>query len=155
MLLHDNGKTYTQASGVILFDSDGHILVQFRSGKKHGFIPGGQKEGMESPRQAALREIREEMGLTLTHLDLVLIDHRTAKRKTFEVIHYLFYGGILSKEQIKNIAVDGGEVNSISFMTPENALHTLDPPSKRRVRLALNLIAKHSFSNYYENQITV
>lgn len=63
-----------EGSGVLLIDPSGRVLLQQRSddvppaGVGRWAIPGGRKEGDETPRQTALREFREETGVTLERL---------------------------------------------------------------------------------------
>ena len=63
-----------EGSGVILIDPEGRILLQQRddpvppAGVGRWAIPGGRREGAESPRETALREFEEETGITLQRL---------------------------------------------------------------------------------------
>ena len=63
-----------EGSGVILFDGDGRVLLQQRdddvppAGYGRWAIPGGRREGDESPRDTALREFEEETGVVLKRL---------------------------------------------------------------------------------------
>ncbi len=64
------------SAGVVLFDPRGRILLQLRDDRpdipfpNHWGITGGAAEPGETPVGAALREVREETGLTLTPEDL-------------------------------------------------------------------------------------
>ncbi len=53
------------ASGVIFFNEAGEILIVKPSYKDHWSVPGGVIDKDESPRDAALREVKEEVGLDL------------------------------------------------------------------------------------------
>jgi 8-oxo-dGTP diphosphatase len=63
-----------EGSGVFLIAPDGAILLQQRdddvppAGIGRWAIPGGGREGDESPRDTALREFEEETGIRLDHL---------------------------------------------------------------------------------------
>jgi 8-oxo-dGTP pyrophosphatase MutT (NUDIX family) len=63
-----------EGSCVILFDREGRVLLQQRdddvppAGYGRWAIPGGRREGGESPRETALREFEEETGVALRRL---------------------------------------------------------------------------------------
>ncbi len=63
-----------EGSGVILIDGEGRILLQQRdddrgpAGYGRWVIPGGGREGTETPRETALREFEEETGVLLERL---------------------------------------------------------------------------------------
>ncbi|MEX0782527.1 MAG: NUDIX domain-containing protein [Dehalococcoidia bacterium] len=66
--------TRREGSGVILIDAQGRVLLQQRddehppAGYGRWAIPGGGREGDESPRETALREFEEETGVRLDRL---------------------------------------------------------------------------------------
>lgn len=61
--------TWILVVAVALFDQNGHLLLQQRpAGKHHGGLwefPGGKVESGELPRLALVREVAEELGITL------------------------------------------------------------------------------------------
>ncbi len=63
-----------EGSGVMLIDREGRILLQQRdddrppAGYGRWAIPGGGREGAETPRETALREFEEETGIRLERL---------------------------------------------------------------------------------------
>ena len=63
-----------EGSCVILFDREGRVLLQQRdddvppAGYGRWAIPGGRREGGETPRETALREFEEETGVCLRRL---------------------------------------------------------------------------------------
>jgi 8-oxo-dGTP pyrophosphatase MutT (NUDIX family) len=61
----------TPAAGVALFDDEGRLLLaRHVEGGRWG-TPGGGVEPEESPREAAMRELEEEVGLHVDHCDLI------------------------------------------------------------------------------------
>lgn len=55
----------TTSYGVLILNEHGQLLMAHATGQKHWDIPkGGANEG-ESPREAAIREVREETGIEL------------------------------------------------------------------------------------------
>lgn len=72
-----NNPTFIPVVAVALVAPDGRILLQRRRmHAAHGGLwefPGGKVEAGESPESALLREIHEELGITLTHDSLQAI----------------------------------------------------------------------------------
>jgi predicted NUDIX family NTP pyrophosphohydrolase len=68
------------AAGVLFLDENEHILLVVPSYKDYLDIPGGYVEPGESPRNAARREVREELGSSfLSGGSWSLIGGRTAQ----------------------------------------------------------------------------
>ncbi len=61
--------TWLPVVAIALFDDAGRVLMQQRASQKHhgGLweFPGGKVEPAEKPREALVREITEELGVTL------------------------------------------------------------------------------------------
>lgn len=51
--------------GVLILNEQGQLLLAHATGQKHWDIPKGGAEEGESPREAAIREVREETGIEL------------------------------------------------------------------------------------------
>ncbi|WP_158058736.1 NUDIX hydrolase N-terminal domain-containing protein [Halorussus halophilus] len=54
-----------------VFDDEGRILLQRRTDDETWCLPGGYTDPNESPRETAVRETREETGLSVEPLELV------------------------------------------------------------------------------------
>ncbi len=59
-----------RVSAVVLRDADGRVLNVRKRGTDSLMLPGGKHEAGEDPRDTAVREIAEELGLTLTRDEL-------------------------------------------------------------------------------------
>lgn len=59
-----------------VFDGEGQILLQLRSDDSMWCLPSGYTEPNESPRETAIRETREETGLTVEPVDLIEVNTR-------------------------------------------------------------------------------
>jgi 8-oxo-dGTP pyrophosphatase MutT (NUDIX family) len=62
--------------GVLVFDAHGRLLMAHATGRRYWDIPKGAAEPGETPREAALRELREETGLVLAPARLTEIGLR-------------------------------------------------------------------------------
>jgi 8-oxo-dGTP pyrophosphatase MutT (NUDIX family) len=61
----------TPAAGVALFDGEGRLLLARHVDDGHWGTPGGGVEPGESPRDAAVREFEEEVGLRVENCELI------------------------------------------------------------------------------------
>lgn len=65
-------------SAVVLTDHDGRILVVRKRGTSRYMLPGGKIEANETPAQAAVRELHEEVGAQLEPSELTYLGEWTA-----------------------------------------------------------------------------
>lgn len=78
-----NEKVIMVVSGAIVFDKENRVLMQRRSDNGQWGFPGGFMELDESVQEAAKREVYEETGLQLDHLELFGIYSGPQYDKTF------------------------------------------------------------------------
>src|SRR5262245_11071573 len=62
------------SAGVLFYDEGGHLMMVVPSYKDYRDLPGGIVEPGESPRQAAIREVREELGIDPPIGRLLVVD---------------------------------------------------------------------------------
>lgn len=123
------------ASGAVLTDADGRILVVRPTYRNTWGIPGGGVDGQESPREACVREIREELGLDLEPGPLLAYEHRL--KSGVDSHRFLFDGPMLSPAQIAAIRLPADELSEYRFVTLDEAVALLEPHLGRRLQLAL------------------
>lgn len=108
------------ASGVLIRNKDGNILILKTTYKDHWEIPGGVVEENESPIQAAEREVKEEIGLDIK-IDLCLVIHyRNAQNKQDENIMFVFDGGII--DDINDLKLENKEISEGKFVSIQEAM---------------------------------
>jgi mutator protein MutT len=80
---------FSATAGAVVLNDEGQLLLLkhvFRTGSGWG-IPGGFVKAGEHPEEALRRELREEVGLELAHVEIALI--RTLRRtQQIEIIFY-------------------------------------------------------------------
>ncbi|CAM3453856.1 NUDIX domain-containing protein [Occultella aeris] len=61
----------TLTISAVCFTTDDHLLTVRKRGTSRFMLPGGKLDDGESPAQAAVREVAEELGIELDEADLV------------------------------------------------------------------------------------
>ncbi|MFI5959120.1 NUDIX domain-containing protein [Cryptosporangium sp. NPDC051539] len=126
--------TKRSASGILFTDDDGRILLVEPTYKPEWEIPGGAVELDESPRAAARREVKEELGLVVEPGRLLVVDWSPAHGDRTEGFMFLFAGGPLSTPDIR---LPADELHSWAWCTADQADVRTSPPLGRRIRAAL------------------
>ncbi|MFC1645205.1 NUDIX domain-containing protein [Patescibacteria group bacterium] len=130
------------ASGALFFDEHGNLLVLETSYKEGWTIPGGVVDEGESVIDGLKREVKEEIGLDISSKKLLVTEYKSGKVDDYfsESLQFIFFGGILSREDIEKINVDNDEIVAFDFMDKESALGMLGENLSKRVRCAIDNI---------------
>ncbi len=115
------------ASSVLFFDPTGNILIVKPTYRPYWLLPGGCVEENESPRDACIREVKEELDIDMTVIHFLGIDYLSRDNEETECIQFAFYGGTLSLSQIRTITLPAAELNDYRFLPPEEAIPILSP----------------------------
>ncbi|KJK54259.1 NUDIX domain-containing protein [Streptomyces sp. NRRL F-4428] len=102
------------AAGALFFDEEDRVLLVEPSYKDYGDIPGGYVEEGESPRQACVREVQEELGIA-PHIGRLLVVDWAPNPGEGDKVLYLFDGGHLSADDRRKIAVEANELRGYDF----------------------------------------
>lgn len=114
---HNVPKGYFRVSvHVWIIDKKGNLLLQQRVSSSHKFPnmwanTGGAVEAGETPIAAAIREIKEELGLSISKYELKYI--ATYKRLIDYAEVYLLEKNI----NLKELTLDPKEVNDVKYVT--------------------------------------
>ena len=115
---------------VIAFDEQGRVLLARHSyGPPAWTLPGGGIGRGELPEQAAVREIREELGCGLADLVPVDVDEHLPG----SLDHQQVFAGRLVGEPV----ADMREITAIAWVDPENLPEPCGRRSRRRIVQAL------------------
>jgi 8-oxo-dGTP pyrophosphatase MutT (NUDIX family) len=120
-------------AGVVFFDESRNVLIVKPIYKDHWTFPGGAVGQNESPRQAAVREVKEEVGLTCDIKRLLEVTYKFPEGEKDENLQWIFYGGVLTLNEIKNIKTDGAEITDFKFAKGEE----LDKLTKRKIAVKI------------------
>jgi 8-oxo-dGTP pyrophosphatase MutT (NUDIX family) len=116
---HNNLPSKRVAASVFLQNSEGKYLAVKPNYRDYWNIPGGVVDGGESPLTAAVREVREEIGLDLDSKDLklVAVSYRPAQDGFQDAIIFYFDGGTLNDRQISSMVLQESEIEASKFVT--------------------------------------
>jgi len=123
-------------SAGVLFFHQGRLLLVNPTYKPQWEIPGGLVEDGEAPRQAAAREVAEELGAPLPVGRLLGVDYRDNPRFG-EGLHFIFDGGELTDAQVDAIALPPEELSEYRLVAPGEASGMLAPSVARRAALCV------------------
>ena len=125
------------ASGALLRDARGRVLLVEPSYKDVWEIPGGVVDVGETPYETCVRESSEEVGLAIRPGRLLAIDHCRRPYVQSEGIRFVFDGGVLDPEAERSIRLQVDELLSYRFVTLDGAADLLAPPLHRRLVAAV------------------
>ncbi|UQW99916.1 NUDIX hydrolase [Streptomyces sp. RerS4] len=128
----------TVASGVLFFDAEDRVLLVDPTYKPGWEFPGGVVEPGEAPARAGVREVEEELGLTLDRApDLLVVDWEPPRAPAYGGLRLLFDGGRLDPTLIARLRLPGPELRAWRFVTEPEAAELLPPQRYERLRWAL------------------
>jgi 8-oxo-dGTP pyrophosphatase MutT (NUDIX family) len=121
------------SAGALLRDPAGAILIVKPLYREHWLLPGGICESGESPQQALVREVREELGLDVAVQRLVCIDYLSPADGFGEAVHFLFECRPLRQDEIESIRLDAEEIVALRFASDAELRERLVPAIARRL----------------------
>jgi len=122
-------STLTASAAAVFFNHDGEVLIVNPTYKKYWNLPGGAVDidQDEPPYDAAVREVREELGIT-PHIGRLLVHAWITLPGVGAQVLYVYDGGILSPEQQAAITLQESELNEYRFCAPRDLGPDLVPP---------------------------
>ncbi len=104
-------------SAVVIRDGQGRVLVVRKRGTSRYMLPGGKIESGESPEQAAVRELHEEVGAELDLGSLVLLGEWTAPaaNEPDHVVH----GHVFEHPWVPGLSVRA-EIEDLLWLHPDD-----------------------------------
>ncbi|TJZ55880.1 NUDIX hydrolase [Streptomyces piniterrae] len=123
------------ASGALFFDDQGRVMMLEPTYKDYREIPGGYIEVGESPLQACIREVREELGISPEIGRLLAVDWAPSPSEGDKVL-YLFDGGVLPAEIRERIHLQAAEIAGYEFHPLDAVAGITIPRLARRIAAA-------------------
>lgn len=137
--------TFWGGAAVLFTDTEGKVLVldpAYRPGKL--LLPGGGVDQAERPSAAAVREVAEELGLSIGVRRLLAVDWVSKGNPQFEAVYgfpgetiSIWDGGVLEEKDLTRIRLPEDEITSFHFLPPAQAASRMFPIEGRRMLAAL------------------
>jgi 8-oxo-dGTP diphosphatase len=86
-----------------------------------------------------MREVKEEIGIEIKPQKLLCIDYTSKNERSLESLQFIFFGGILTPEQISEITIPTDEISTYQFLLPKQALPLMSKKLSLRVNKCLKL----------------
>lgn len=113
-------------------------------------IPGGAVEADESPRECAIREVHEELGLVVEPGRLLVFDYQHPEPQRTESLMFIFDGGVLEDRERRKLKLANDELTSYAFVDPTELGSLTTARLARRVQHALEVASSAELA-YVEN----
>ncbi|RBQ19726.1 NUDIX hydrolase [Spongiactinospora rosea] len=121
------------AAGALFFDTADRVML-VRPVYKAGLdIPGGCLSPGETPYQACVREVREELGIEPEIGRLLVADWEPGTRDGGTIL-FVFDGGEIDDGTRSRITFTDGELSGYDFCPPDELDDVLAGPLARRVK---------------------
>jgi 8-oxo-dGTP diphosphatase len=127
-------------SGALFFNAAGDLLMVKPTYRDYWSIPGGVVEERESPHAGCVREVREELGLTVPIGRMLLLDYMSPAGDIRESLQFFFDGGVLDSTTIEQISVPPAELSGYRFAPLEEVMAVVNPRIARRLPHALQAL---------------
>ncbi|MER7503528.1 NUDIX hydrolase [Nonomuraea pusilla] len=124
------------AAGALFFDDSGRVLLVRPTYKSAMDIPGGYVEPGETPHEACIREVREELGIQPAIGRLLAVDWAPLPQEGDKVL-FVFDGGTLDGELLKQITFADNELSAYEFRPVEELDDLLIERLARRLKAAV------------------
>ncbi|ACZ83121.1 NUDIX domain-containing protein [Streptosporangium roseum] len=130
------GTRARAAAGALFFDEAGRVMIVQPSYKTDREIPGGGVEPGETPYEACVREVGEELGIQPPIGRLLAVDW-APHPGIGDLILFVFDGGVLGADTVRRIVFADDELTGFGFHSVEDVDDLLNERLARRVRAAV------------------
>jgi 8-oxo-dGTP pyrophosphatase MutT (NUDIX family) len=125
-------------SAVLFTDPADRVLLVEPAYKNDWEHPGGAVEADESPYEAAVRELKEELGLSVAPGRLLVADWVPPRPNRTEGVMFVYDGGKLRPAQTSHIQLPPEELKGWAWCTQVEVQRRMTPLLSRRVQAALH-----------------
>ncbi|UDY24758.1 NUDIX domain-containing protein [Nocardioides sp. Kera G14] len=129
-----------RAIGQMLIRAEGdepRVLLCQLTYKRDWDLPGGVVEVNESPALAVMREVEEELALTIPTSELLLTDWLPPWSGWDDAVCLVFDGGVHEAALVDRVVRQAREIKSVAFCTLDEIDERAKDFTARRIRAAL------------------
>jgi 8-oxo-dGTP diphosphatase len=124
---------------VLLRDLLGRVLLCETQFKPDWELPGGIVEPYETPRQGAIREVTEELGIELAVGRLLVVDWMPPYLGWDDAIEMIFDAGLVGEDDLAAWSLQPTEIKRVALVDLDTAAELVTPLAHRRLVLAASL----------------
>lgn len=124
-------------AAVLFTDTANRVLLVEPTYKDYWEIPGGAVEAHESPYEAAVRELKEELDLSVSPGRLLVVDWVPPRPGRTEGVMFVYDGGQLSPAQATEINLPADELKGWAWCTPAEVRQRMTQLLSHRVNAAV------------------
>jgi 8-oxo-dGTP diphosphatase len=124
------------SAGAVFVDDSGAVMLVRPTYKPYWDVPGGYVEPGESPREACIREVREELGITPPIGRMLVVDWAPAEGEGDKLL-FLFDGGTLDTMTLDKIELQESELDQHAYVEVSDLPGATIPRLVRRLTAAL------------------
>jgi 8-oxo-dGTP diphosphatase len=130
------------AALALLRDERGRALLVKPHYRTDWTLPGGMVEAGETPDEAVIREVSEELGIEALSYRLVAVDWSPPQGdRRRPIIAFVFSGGIINDQ---NFTLQQSELDDWTFASAKDAESLMPANAANRVRAAINACQEQS-----------
>jgi len=138
------------SSGALFFNEEGKFIITKPNYKEGWNIPGGGADLEESPSEAFVREVKEELALDKKPISLLCVDYVKKSSMGHDHLNFVFDGGVLTKNEINSIKLQTEELDEYRFVSLEEAVELLAENWAKRIAKCIDARKVHK-TVYLEN----
>jgi 8-oxo-dGTP pyrophosphatase MutT (NUDIX family) len=124
---------------VLFRDLLGRVLLCETQFKPDWELPGGIVEPYETPRQGAIREVTEELGIELAVGRPLVVDWMPPYLGWDDAIEMIFDGGLVGEDDLAAWSLQPTEIKRVALVDLDTAAGLVTPLAHRRLVLAASL----------------
>ena len=111
------------SAGVLIENQSGELLVVKTNYKSYWSLPGGIIDAGESPLEAAVREVREEIGLSIEVSELSLAMVASGRQRLDDCLSYQFvFRANITDARLRALTLQEAEIDESRFISRDEVL---------------------------------